>query len=54
MIKTVQQLLPNSKNAKLSTVDVVNLQNKLSGLLIQRHEALLSAVNLVKNVRRGF
>jgi len=50
MIKTVPQLLPNSKNGKLSPVDVVGLQNKLSGLLIQRHEALITAVNLVKSL----
>jgi len=50
MIKTVQQLLPNSKNNKLSPVDVFSLQGKLSGLIIQRHEALITAVNLVKNL----
>jgi hypothetical protein len=49
MIKTVPQLLPNSKNGKLSPIDVTNLQRKLSGLINQRFEALTTAVNLVKS-----
>lgn len=49
MIKTIQQLLPNSKNGKLSPIDVLNIQGKLSSLIIQRHEALITTVNLVKS-----
>jgi len=49
-IKTMQELLPNSKNGKLSPVDVVNLQSKLSGLLTQRHSTLITTVNLVKSL----
>ncbi len=49
-VKTIPQLLPNSKNGKLSPIDVNNIQNKISGLVSSRHEALISTVNLVRSL----
>jgi len=50
MIKTISQLLPNSKNGKISPIDINSIQNKLDGLLSSRHEAMITAVNLIKSL----
>ncbi len=49
-VKTVEQMLPNSKNGKLSPLDLNTLQNELDSLVSRRFEALNIAVNLIKNI----
>jgi hypothetical protein len=49
-IKTIPQLLPNSKNSKISPIDANNLQSKINGLVSMRHQLLITAVNLIKSL----
>lgn len=49
-ILTIPQLLPLSKNGKLSAVDVTSLTRDLDGLVTQRYEALITCVNLIKSL----
>lgn len=49
-VKTVDQMLPNSKNGKLSPLDLNTLQNELDSLVSRRYEAINIAINLVKNI----
>ena len=49
-IKTIPQLLPLSKNGKLSAVDVTSLIRELDGFVTQRYEALITCINLIKSL----
>jgi len=47
---SIEKLLPNSKDGKLSPIDINTLQKQIQGLITRRYEALQIAVNLVKNI----
>jgi hypothetical protein len=49
-VPTIPQLLTHSSNGKLSAIDVNAIIKQLDGLVTQRYEAILTAVNLVKSL----
>ena len=49
-VPTIPQLLPNSKNGKLSAIDANAVIQELDSLVTKRYESLTSAVNLIRNL----